>query len=232
MTRIKAAALHTAISLLAMAVVTAIVVPLWHPWGLYRISGVLPLLGLLLGALLAAGPLLTLVVFKPGKKTLRLDLGVLGLLQLAILGVGLYMLWQTRPVFVVASDLRMAVVLASEIDPADLADASRPEWSHLPWGAPRLVGLQPGTRRTDHNSVLAAFLDSGMDQEQKPRWYVPYADVAPRLAFTVAPGTADDQPAGTANSPALRSLPIVARHGAGRMVLDAGNAHPLKVVTY
>ena len=231
MTRFKATALHFAITLLVMALLTAIVLPLWHPWGLYRISGVLPLLGLLLGALLAAGPLLTLIVFKPGKKTLRMDITVLGILQLAVLGGGTYLLAQTRPAFVVTSDMRMAVVLASEIDPADLAQAAQPEWTQLPWGKPRLVGLRPGTQRTDQNSVLAAFLNTGMDHEQQPRWYVPYADITPRLAFTAKPSTADAQPAPATSQATFHSLPIVARHGAGRVVLDA-DWQPVKIVSY
>ncbi len=232
MTRWKATALHALATLLLVAVIAAIVLPLWHPWGLYRISGVLPLLGLLLGAQLIAGPLLTLVVFKPGKKSLRLDLAVVCLLQLVFLGFGLHLLWQTRPVFVVASDMRLAVVLANEVDPSDLTRASAPAWSRLPRGAPLLVGLRPETSRTDHASALAAFLDTGMDQERKPAWYVPYAAIVPRLAFNAAPSTADGQPAADPAGTPFRSLPIVARHGAGRVVLDAANLQPLRVVTY
>lgn len=232
MTRWKAAALHALASLVLVAAIAAIVLPLWHPWGLYRITGVLPLLGLLLGAQLVAGPLLTLVVFRPGKKSLRLDLAVVCLLQLVFLGFGLHLLWQTRPVFVVASDMRLAVVLANEVEPSDLARASAPGGAHLPHGAPLLVGLRPGTPRTDHASALAAFLDTGMDQERNPAWYVPYAQVVPRLAFNAAPSTADGQPAATPADAPFRSLPIVARHGAGRMVFDAGTLQPVRVVTY
>lgn len=232
MNRWKATALHALASLLLVAAIAAIVLPLWHPWGLYRISGVLPLLGLVLGAQLAAGPLLTLIVFKPGKKRLRLDLAVVGLLQLAFLGFGLHLLWQTRPVFVVASDMRLALVLANEVEAADLARASRPEWARLPRGRPLLVGLRLGTSRTDPASVLAAFLDTGMDRELKPAWYVPYAAIAPRLAVNATPSTIDGQPAANPAHAAFRSLPIVARHGAGRLVLDAGSLQPVRVVTY
>ncbi|MPS35144.1 MAG: hypothetical protein E2593_07595 [Stenotrophomonas sp.] len=232
MTRWKAAAVHALASLVLVAAIAAIIVPLWHPWGLYRISGVLPLLGLLLLAQMAAGPLLTLVAFKPGKASLRLDLAIIGLLQLAFLLFGLHMLWQTRPAFVVASDMRLAVVLANEVEASDLGRASDPRWSRLAWGAPRLVGLRPGTSRSGHDSALAAFLDTGRERERKPAWYVPYADVVPRLAFNAAPSTADGQPAANPADTPFRSLPIVARHGAGRVVLDAGSLQPVRVVTY
>lgn len=232
MTRLKAATLHTLLTLSAVGLIGAIVLPLWHPWGLYRISGVLPLLGLLLGTQLAAGPLLTLIVFKPSKKTLRTDLAVVGLLQLAFLGFGLHLLWQTRPAFVVVSELRFALVLANEVTAADLAQGSRPEWRRLPLGGPRLVGLMPGTARAYHNSVLAAFLDTGMDREQRPEWYVPYADLAPHLSLTATPSTAHGQPIDSNTQAAFVSLPILARHGAGRMVLDAATYLPRKVVTY
>ncbi|WP_054657336.1 hypothetical protein [Stenotrophomonas pictorum] len=88
MTRYKAAALHSLLSLALIGLIAAVVVPLWHPWGIYRISGVLPLLAILAGVQFATGPLLTLITYKPGKKTLRLDLAVIGVLQLGFLGVG------------------------------------------------------------------------------------------------------------------------------------------------
>ncbi|WP_413975138.1 hypothetical protein [Stenotrophomonas acidaminiphila] len=232
MTRWKAATLHALVSLLLITAITAVVLPLWHPWGLYRISGVLPLLALLLGTQLIAGPMLTLVVFRPGKRSLRLDLAVIGLLQLTFLGFGLHLLWQTRPVFLVASDMRLALVLANEVEASDLAQASAPRWSRLPLGAPLLVGLQPGGTHTDHASALASFLDTGRDRERKPAWYVPYTEIAPRLAYNAAPSTAAGQPSGNVVGAPFRSLPIVARHGAGRMVLDAGSLQPLRVVTY
>lgn len=229
MNRRKAATLHTVASLLLVGLVAAIVLPLWHPWGLYRISGVLPLLGLLLLLLLIGGPLLTLVLYKPGKRHLRLELGVAGLLQFAVLGFGLHLLWQTRPVFVVASEARFALVLANEVEAADLAVASRPEWAHLPWNGPVLVGLRTGSQRT---SVLSALLDTGMGHELQPARYIPYAEIAPRLAFTATASNADGQPAADSSAPAFRSLPIVARHGSGRLVLDADTLQPLKVVTH
>ncbi|WP_172675027.1 hypothetical protein [Stenotrophomonas pictorum] len=132
----------------------------------------------------------------------------------------------------VASDMRLAVVLANEVEAVDLTRASRPEWTHLSSRGPQLVGLKPGAQRTDHTSVLAAFLDTGMDREQKPVWYVPYAKIAPRLSITATPSTTNGQPADSSTSPRFVSLPIVARHGTGRMVLNAATHLPQKVVTY
>ncbi len=229
MNRCKAAALHAIASLLLVGLVAAIVLLLWHPWGLYRISGVRPLLGMLLLLLLISGPLLTLTVYKPGKPGLHMDLAVVGLLQFAVLGFGLHLLWQTRPVFVVASDARFAVVLANELEDADLAVASRQEWSFLPWGRPLLVGLRLDNRR---NSVLSTLLDTGMDHALQPARYVPYAEVAPRLMFATTASNASGQPAADSSAPEFRSLPIVARHGSGRLILNADTLQPLKVVTY
>ncbi len=41
------------------------------------------------------------------------------------------MYWQTRPAFLVADDMRLAVVLANEVKASDLAWASGPRWSPL-----------------------------------------------------------------------------------------------------
>lgn len=232
MTRFKAAALHSLLSLALIGLIAAVVLPLWHPWGIYRISGVLPLLAILTAVQLAAGPLLTLITYKPGKKTLRFDLAVIGLLQLGFLGVGLYTLWQSRPVFVVASDVRMAVVLANEVSDADLKQAARPEWSHLSWSRPQLVGLQASGENGSRQSVLAAFMNTAMDKEQQPQWYVPYADLVPQVLANATASTSNGLPATTNEPINLRSLPVIARHGAGRIVLDARTGQPQKTVTY
>lgn len=229
MTRWKAASLHTLPTLLLTALVAAIVLPLWHPWGLYRISGVLPLLGGLAGALLAAGPLLTLIVTQAGKKSLHMDLAVIMLLQIVVLGFGLHLLWHTRPAFVVASDTRFAVVLANEITDDDLARAGRRDWSQLRWNGPHLVSLPPvpGT-----SSVLATLLDNGMERERQPALYLPYEAIAPRLSITAQASTADGRPVAATTAPAYRSLPILTRHGRGRVVLDASDGQPLNIVTH
>jgi hypothetical protein len=232
MTRYKAAALHSLFSLALIGLIAAVVLPLWHPWGIYRISGVLPLLAILAAVQLAAGPLLTLIIYKQGKKTLRFDLAVIGLLQLGFLGVGLYTLWQSRPVFVVASNMRMAVVLANEVSDTALQQAARPEWSQLSSGRPLLVGLQQGAADRGQQSVLSAFLNTGMDREQQPRWYLPYAEAVPQLLSNATASTADALPAAPGNPVRFRSLPIVARYGQGRILLDADTGMPLKVVTY
>lgn len=232
MTRYKAAALHSLLSLALIGLIAAVVVPLWHPWGIYRISGVLPLLAILAGVQFATGPLLTLITYRQGKKTLRFDLAVIGLLQMGFLGVGLYTLWQSRPVFVVASGVRMAVVLANEVSETALQQAARPEWSHPSSGRPILVGLQQGAAGSDQQSVLSAFLNTGMDREQQPRWYLPYAETVPQLLSNATPSTADALPAEPVNPVMFRSLPIVATHGQGRMVLNADTGMPVKVVTY
>ena len=71
------------------------------------------------------GPLLTLVLFNPSKprRELLLDLTVVGLLQVAALGYGLFAVFSARPVHMVFEYHRMAVVHAADVDPATLMQA-------------------------------------------------------------------------------------------------------------
>ena len=53
---------------------------------------------------LVLGPCLTLVVYKAGKKGLKLDLTCIGLLQVTCLAAGLYVVYSERPTFFIFYD--------------------------------------------------------------------------------------------------------------------------------
>ncbi len=194
---------------------------LWYPYGLYRVAGQDRLLLIMLGIDLVAGPLLTLVVFKKNKLGLRLDLSFIGLCQLIFLGYGLHTLWESRPVFLVASDVRFNLVFANEIEASALADASRPEWRRLSWNGPRLVGVKPPEDEQTRQDLLFAFLSSGVDIDKLPQYYVDYSVVAPQLLKNAE-----------AASSALRGapkVPVVTRYRNGWMLVDPHTGKPVAV---
>src|SRR5690606_37503073 len=118
--------------------------------------------------------LLTLVIYKPGKPHLRLDLSVIALVQAGFLAYGLHTLWQSRPVFLVASDVRFDLVLASDLDESQVAAAPRPEWRRLSWSGPRLVGVLPPEDSAERQRLLAILLETGRDLHQLPEQYLPF----------------------------------------------------------
>ena len=225
MNRWKAFALHLALSLVVISGIAAAALLVWYPHGLYRIAGLDRLMVVMFCIDVVAGPLLTLLVYKKGKPSLRMDLAVVSLVQLAFLGYGLHTLWQSRPVFLVASDVRINLVFANEIDPAELARAARPEWRRLSWTGPQLVGVLPpsGAQRRQLIQVLMA---SGRDQDQLPGQYVDFEQVRPLMLANALRFGGDAQ----RGRPEERSVPIYSRFGNAWMLVDPVSGEPRKLV--
>ena len=102
MTRFRAASTHLAISAVIGAILSALFWFVWYPSPLFKAVGGYELFLMLLVIDVILGPLLTLVVFKSGKKSLKFDLAVIALVQAAALSYGVWTLLIGRPVYVAA----------------------------------------------------------------------------------------------------------------------------------
>ncbi len=105
---------HLLVSLLIAILSVGLVFWLWYPSPLDKALGVANIFFLLLSIDVIVGPLLTLIVAKQGKKTLKMDLLTIGVVQLMALSYGLYMVAQGRPVWLVYDVDRFEVVQAYE----------------------------------------------------------------------------------------------------------------------
>ena len=85
MTRWKASGIHLVISIAIAVAAVAAMLGVMYPWEYFQASGGFKLLTILLSVDVVIGPLLTLLVFKSGKPSLKFDLTVIALLQLAAL---------------------------------------------------------------------------------------------------------------------------------------------------
>jgi hypothetical protein len=180
MTRWKAGAIHLAISLGVAAIAAALIFGLWYPSPYAAASGADTLIELLMGVDVVLGPLLTTIVFVSGKRTLKFDLTVIALLQLAALSYGMWTVAQARPVFLVSTEDRITLVPANLIDPADLDKATLPQFRSLSWTGPKLAGTKLPTDTASQNALLDSAL-KGKDIEGYPNYYVPYAENAAKL---------------------------------------------------
>lgn len=237
MTRWKASAIHLALSIAVIGGIAVSAFLLWYPQGLYRVAGLDRILLVMLGIDLTAGPLLTLILYKPGKRGLKFDLAMVALAQLAFLSYGLHTLWEGRPVFLVGTPDTFTLVFASEIDPADLAHAPRPEWRRLSWTGPQLVGTRMPDDPEQRREVIDEFMAGGAGIERSPKYYVDYSLIAPALlsnanTLNESYGIPDADIHSTGLQRAqLRLIPIVSRRGEGRALIDAEKGKPLKVST-
>ena len=95
--RYSAFAGHFAISAAIMGGFCALTFFVWYPHPYFAASSAWSALRVLIVVYLVIGPLLTLIVFKPGKWGMKFDLWVIGTLQLAALVIGGSAIYRERP---------------------------------------------------------------------------------------------------------------------------------------
>ncbi|MDO1527793.1 TfpX/TfpZ family type IV pilin accessory protein [Fulvimonas sp. R45] len=180
MSRWKAASIHLCISATIALCVGALLFTLWYPPPYFEAAGASVLMLLLIGVDLVLGPMLTLIVFRAGKKGMSFDLAVIGLVQATALVYGLHVITVARPVFIVACVDRFNLVTAEDLDPKDLAQGRAPAFRTLSWTGPRVVGAPVPTDPAERNEVIKSGLD-GKDIQLLPKYYVDYTSVVPAL---------------------------------------------------
>lgn len=238
MTRWKASAIHFAISLVVLAAIVAVVVWRWYPPELFGMAKAGPLLSLLAGVDLVLGPLLTLLVYAPGKKSLKFDLAVIALLQIAAMAFGLHTVWQSRPVYIVAVADRFRMVFANEID-AQSAARAKAGFRRLPaWGANIVAAPLPEEPKARLEVMVAGF--SGLDISQRPDFFTPYPPrdpaflgqaVSARTALQLAPKTAradwEHVFARHSASGPLAIMPLQSSRGSATVIMQASDGRIL-----
>jgi hypothetical protein len=121
MSRQRAAGIHFLISVIIFAAVIVPLLMMWYPPPLFFADGGWTVIQIAGCVDVVIGPLLTLIVFNPGKKNLKLDLAVIALLQFAALAWGVHLMVQERPLFLAYAEGRFGTVARSQI-----ADSKRP----------------------------------------------------------------------------------------------------------
>lgn len=174
MTRFKAAGIHLALSALIVAIVLFLMLFVWYPSGFFKLLGGSDLVYIIAGVDVCLGPLLTLAVFNPAKKSLKFDLAVIGILQVGALIYGAQVMFQSRPVFNVLEENVFKVTLASDFkDNQPLLKAKNPKWQSLPWFGPELVAAVAPTDPKEKEEIVFAAA-SGLDWNMFPQLFVEY----------------------------------------------------------
>lgn len=173
--RLKAFLLHLSLSAVIAVLALLLVFNLWYPAPLHTAVGVTHIFLLLLLVDVILGPLLTLLVYKDGKKTLAFDLAVIALLQLSALGYGLWTVAEGRPAWLVFNTDRFDLVRVLDIDSRKL-DQALPEYRHPSWFGPRWVAAVPPRDSDEHSDLLFESVQGGSDLPQRPNFYRPLAD--------------------------------------------------------
>lgn len=106
---------HLLISVFIASLVLLVVFKLWYPAPLAEAVGVTKIFLMMLIIDVIVGPILGFIVYKESKKTLKIDLTIIILIQVAALVYGLYSIEKGRPVYIVYNIDRFELVRKNEI---------------------------------------------------------------------------------------------------------------------
>jgi hypothetical protein len=163
-----ASALHLALSALVIGAVVFAALSVWYPSPLLSAVGGHELLGLIALCDVALGPLLTFVVYERNKRTLRFDLAVIALFQIAALIYGVHTLWAGRPVYLASIGERFDLVQASEVSMESLARVN----GTLPKFGPVWVGFRRPADVQEQQKMIFRALE-GKDYGNFPEHHAP-----------------------------------------------------------
>ena len=238
MSRWKASGIHVLLSCAIVGAVLAVMVTVWYPLPLFELAGGSGITLILAGVDVTLGPLITLIIFKSGKKGLKFDLAFIAAMQATALIYGIHIVFVARPIYILFAIDRFNLVAAKDLDPNDIAKATYPEFRSLPLGRPTYIAAVLPTDTKEKTELLFSGL-AGKDVELFPKYYVPYEqqaanavkrskDIAVLLkrdpqavrGFLDSAGRAPDS---------VRYLPLRARADAS-VLIDASSGAPLGIV--
>jgi hypothetical protein len=183
--RWKASGLHLALSATIGIAVVALMLLVWYPWPLFEAAGGSELVLLLIGVDVVLGPLLTLILFKPGKPGLKFDLALIAAIQFSALAYGASVMFEARPVFMVFNVDRFTLTTSGQIPEGALA-RSPPPYDTLTLGGPRTVAARLPTD-PQGKSKLMDYVLAGLDVPQLPEYFVAYDTLASAAAARARP---------------------------------------------
>lgn len=173
--RFIAAAIHFFFTALVSGLAAVLIFRVWFPDGLASLIGGGTLFLIMTACDVVLGPMLSLVIYSSAKskRALIIDYTIIGLLQLAALGYGVWTMSVSRPLFVAFDVRRIEIVTALELDDAELAQGVEPRFRERSLGGPTLVSMQrPENVKERSDLVLAEF--NGRGAYLSPKYYRDY----------------------------------------------------------
>ena len=238
--KLLAMAVHFVVTAVFAGIAAALIFLVWFPAPFYTMIGGTELFMLVVGCDLALGPLLSLVIYDSRKprRALITDYSIVGIVQIAALVYGVYIVAGTRPVAVAFSGDRIEIVSARDVNDKELAAARDPQYATLPWTGPRYVMID--VPPADHDDALFSSLE-GNEEHTRPKFYQPYEFALPEIRRRA--GTIDqliakhrrdkpliDTAVAAANIPVerIRWLPVRHVKGFWTVLIDIDTGRPVE----
>lgn len=169
--KIRAFLAHFLLSAAVVGTFVWLVAGVWYPDPHLEISGVVRILIILVAVDIVIGPLLTMIVYRPGKPGLRRDLSVIVSLQVAAFLYGAQAVYVQRPAYMVYVVDRFEVI--SLADAKDMASPP-PSLKVGLFSGPRLVYTTGPEDPIARGEILLSATAGGRDISGYPEYYQPY----------------------------------------------------------
>jgi hypothetical protein len=171
--RLRAGLIHLSLSAAIAAAVFFPIYFLWFPDVLFESAGGRDLFLLIVGLDVTVGPLITTLIYVPGKWGLKFDLVVIATLQSLALAFGVYVLFEARPVYIVFVKDRFELVLVNQFPPGELEKGAPGGYDRLSWSGPTIVAVRMPDNLKERLDIMISGI-AGVDVHLYPRYYVPY----------------------------------------------------------
>ncbi|RZG88404.1 type IV pilin accessory protein [Acinetobacter sp. WCHAc060033] len=172
--RLKFFLSHLSISLMIALCVIGLVFYIWYPTPLATAVGVTHIFLMMLAIDVIVGPILGFLVYKQGKKSLKLDLSVIILIQLSAFIYGFYSIAQGRPVYIAYVVDRFELVRNNDLI-LDHIDQAKPQFQQIALGKPEFVATEFSQNQDTRSNDMFAEALGGVSIAQKPERYVDFS---------------------------------------------------------
>ena len=184
--RLRAFSVHLAASLMVAVLALCLVFGVWYPSPLHELLDVTRILVMVLVVDVIIGPLLTLLVARAGKKSLKFDLAVIVCLQVAALLYGMHTVAEGRPAWIVFTGDRFELVQAYQLQ-TEYRQQAAPAFTGLPRLGPKWVGATLPESADARTELIFSALAGGPDLAQRPDYYQPYQAMTEQITASARP---------------------------------------------
>jgi len=232
---------HLGMSAAVVGTVCGLIFFIWYPAPYFEIKGAWNVLRVLIGVDLVVGPLLTLILFRPGKRGLTLDMTMIAMIQLSALLYGTVTIFQERPYYAVFAVDRIEVLAKRDVNAAAIAGTV---FEDKPFVGPVLaVASMPSDPREFQRLLEETLFEGKPDIERRPSRWRPYAESTDAVRARAQPlsSLAEERPSAAAavarisrdlgmDATQILYLPVVGGDRALTLVIDPETALPLRVL--
>lgn len=179
--KLRASIIHFVLSGILALLCFILIFFLLYPTPLARATGVENLFFLMLAIDVVLGPALTFIVYKKYKKTLKMDLLIIVIIQLSALIYGIYAMYQGRPVWIAYTVDRFELIRANDLigeDPNYPSSKIRPQYI--------FVEINPKNPKEQLNMMLKE-AQSNISPAQQPQYYRPITQATTQIQQRALP---------------------------------------------